>query len=90
MPTLADLLLPAKDRPASFAVGGNYDTDKVGLAATQPGNYIRQTTADCTKKGGDNSGESRCGHEFGTTLSDDKKRALLEYMKVLGMPGYTD
>ena len=29
------------------------------------------------------SGESRCGHDFGTSLSDPEKRALLEYLKIL-------
>ncbi|WP_375362004.1 hypothetical protein, partial [Pseudomonas aeruginosa] len=26
---------------------------------------------------------SRCGHEYGTSLSAEEKRALLEYLKVL-------
>ncbi|WP_244247972.1 hypothetical protein, partial [Pseudomonas aeruginosa] len=29
------------------------------------------------------SGNSRCGHEYGTSLSAEEKRALLEYLKVL-------
>jgi hypothetical protein len=80
VPTLADLLKPAAERPASFAVGPYYDTFKLGLAADQPGTtYVRVTTG-CDDR---NSGNSRCGHEFGTTLSPGDKRALLEYLKVL-------
>ncbi len=79
VPTLADLLKPAAQRPASFAVGRSYDIVKVGLAAQQPGAYTRVTT-DCTVR---NSGNSRCGHEFGTQLSDADKTALLEYLKTL-------
>ena len=30
-----------------------------------------------------NSGNSNCGHEYGTTLSAANKRALLEYLKAL-------
>ncbi|MGV8442376.1 hypothetical protein, partial [Pseudomonas aeruginosa] len=29
------------------------------------------------------SGNSPCGHEYGTSLSAAEKRALLEYLKVL-------
>jgi mono/diheme cytochrome c family protein len=79
VPTLADLLKPASERPVSFAVGPVYDVVNLGLAATQPGSYTRTTTG-CDDR---NSGNSRCGHEFGTTLSPADKRALLEYMKTL-------
>lgn len=79
VPTLEDLLKPASERPVTFAVGPNYDVVKLGLAASQPGNYLRTTTG-CEDR---NSGNSRCGHEFGTTLTPEQKRALLEYMKIL-------
>jgi hypothetical protein len=80
VPTLADLLKPAAQRSASFKIGPAYDREKIGLAVDQPAsNFILQTT-DCSDL---NSGNSRCGHEFGTTLSDDDKKALLEYLKTL-------
>jgi hypothetical protein len=41
--------------------------------------YTRMTTG-CDQR---NSGNSHCGHEFGTTLSAEDKRALLEYLKIL-------
>ena len=41
--------------------------------------YTLKTT-DCSDR---NSGNSRCGHEFGTQLSPAEKRALIEYLKVL-------
>jgi hypothetical protein len=31
----------------------------------------------------DGSGNSRCGHDYGTWLTDDEKKALLEYLKRL-------
>lgn len=80
VPTLADLLNPAAQRPVSFAVGPYYDTAKLGLAADQPGTTYVRTTTGCDDR---NSGNSRCGHEYGTTLSPADKRALLEYLKVL-------
>jgi hypothetical protein len=80
VPTLWDLLQPVQDRPVAFPVGPEYDTVKVGLAATQTRfNYTLQTT-DCYER---NSGDSRCGHEYGTSLTTDEKKALLEYLKSL-------
>jgi hypothetical protein len=38
------------------------------------------TTTDCA---GLNSGNSNCGHEFGTQLPSDDKKALFEYLKTL-------
>ncbi|MBV9560548.1 MAG: hypothetical protein JOY90_08810, partial [Bradyrhizobium sp.] len=77
--SLAELLKPAAQRKASFSLGPNYDTDEIGLAANQPGSNVRPTT-DCSKL---DSGNSRCGHEWGTSLSDQEKKALLEYLKTL-------
>ena len=80
VPTLADLLKPANERPAAFQVGPAYDPVNVGLARDQTiFNHTRRTT-DCSDR---NSGNSRCGHEFGTQLAPAEKRALLEYLKVL-------
>lgn len=82
VPTLAALLEPVQNRPAEFKVGPAYDPEKVGLAVEQNKfGYVLKTTAcegDAIK-----SGNSRCGHEFGTKLSKDEKAALLEYLKVL-------
>jgi len=80
VPTLADLLNPVAERPASFQVGPAYDIDRVGLAAVQTRFNDTLTTTDCADR---NSGDSRCGHEYGTGLSADDKRALLEYLKQL-------
>jgi hypothetical protein len=76
--TLADLLKPAAQRPASFPVGRYYDTHSVGLAADQHGSPYVRTTTGCEAR---NSGNSRCGHEYGTNLSPADKQALLEYLK---------
>jgi hypothetical protein len=79
--TLADLLKPAADRAKQFKVGSAYDTVNVGLAVEQPQpNSTTTVTTDCSDL---NSGNSRCGHEFGTQLTDPEKKALLEYLKTL-------
>jgi cytochrome c553 len=78
--SLAELLKPASERASEFKLGPNYDIENVGLAAEQSKfNYTLKTT-DCTDR---NSGNSRCGHEFGTSLPAADKRALLEYLKTL-------
>ncbi|HLA29917.1 MAG TPA: di-heme-cytochrome C peroxidase [Pseudomonas sp.] len=81
VPSLAELLKPAAERVASFKVGPAYDIQAIGLAVEQSkfGAY-RLTTTDCSAR---NSGNSRCGHEFGTALPAADKRALLEYLKTL-------
>jgi hypothetical protein len=81
VPTLAELLKPAADRVQSFKIGPAYDIENVGLAPAQEKfAYVLETTG-CEDK---HSGNSRCGHEFGTTtLTTDEKRALLEYLKIL-------
>lgn len=81
VPTLAELLKPAAERIDSFEIGPAYDVVNIGLAAEQNRfvNDVLKTT-DCSDR---NSGNSRCGHEFGTQLSAGDKKALLEYLKTL-------
>jgi hypothetical protein len=51
----------------------------VGLAANQP-KFGYTLTTDC---GNRNSGDSNCGHDYGTQLKPEEKKALLEYLKTL-------
>ncbi|WP_279598648.1 di-heme-cytochrome C peroxidase [Methylobacterium sp. J-026] len=78
--TLADLLKKPDQRRQAFKVGPNYDIDAVGLAEDQTLFDYTLKTTDCTDR---NSGNSRCGHAYGTDLSADEKKALLEYLKSL-------
>ncbi|KFI22429.1 di-heme-cytochrome C peroxidase [Nitrosococcus oceani] len=80
VPTLAELLKPAAERVRSFKVGPAYDLVDIGLAVEQTQFDYTLETTDCSDR---NSGNSRCGHEFGTQLSADEKKALLEYLKIL-------
>lgn len=76
--SLAELLTPSGKRQAEFKVGPAYDPEKVGLAAEQTKFNFTLKTTDCSNR---NSGNSRCGHDYGTSFSDVEKKALLEYMK---------
>lgn len=80
VPTLADLLKPSNERARSFAIGPRYDVSNVGLAMQQGRFSFTVETTGCDDL---NSGNSNCGHEYGTSLSDQDKRALLEYLKTL-------
>src|SRR5215470_16892395 len=80
VPTLAELLKSADKRVKEFKVGAAYDTINVGLAIEQTQFNHTTVTTDCSDL---NSGNSRCGHEFGTRLRDDEKKALIEYLKTL-------
>jgi hypothetical protein len=80
VPTLNELLKPSAQRVPEFKVGPAYNNVDVGLASEQTKfNYTLKTT-DCSKR---NSGNSRCGHDYGTTLQPEEKKALLEYLKTL-------
>lgn len=83
VPTLYDLLLPAKCsasvdnkcRPEKFWVGSReFDPKKVGLAARQN----IGTEFDTGKEGNLNS-----GHEYTNDFTDDQRRQLVEYLKQL-------
>ncbi|MCJ2052220.1 di-heme-cytochrome C peroxidase [Methylobacterium sp. J-070] len=78
--TLADLLEKPDKRRPSFKIGSNYDIEAVGLAKEQTQFDYTLNTTDCTDR---NSGNSRCGHDYGTDLTADEKKALLEYLKSL-------
>lgn len=80
VPSLTELLKPAAQRVRSFELGPEYDPQTVGLAATQPQTRFTLHTTGCDDI---QSGDSNCGHEYGTHLPDEDKRALLEYLKTL-------
>jgi mono/diheme cytochrome c family protein len=74
VPTLYDLLLPAKQRPRSFHLGHrDFDPVKVGYRITVESPRFTFDTAHL--------GNTNTGHEYGTTLSDAQRQALIEYLK---------
>jgi mono/diheme cytochrome c family protein len=81
VPTMYDLLHPDQ-RPAKFAMGNReFDPVKIGyrsdINATGPNIWV----FDTTQPGNSNIGHS--GDAFGTSLPEDQKAALLEYLKKL-------
>lgn len=75
VPTLYDLLLPPAQRPQTFAVGRwEYDPKKVGYVSDGQVPFVFDTRV---------KGNSNRGHEFGVTLPDADRWALVEYLKTL-------
>jgi mono/diheme cytochrome c family protein len=78
VPTLRDLLEPPDRRPASFYRGYDvFDREHVGFVSNVPSAEGRTFFKYDTSIPGNGNG----GHVYGTTLSDDDKRAIVEYLK---------
>jgi hypothetical protein len=78
VPTLRDLLNPRSARPAVFYRGNDvYDQAGVGfVSSVAEGNGRRFTRYDTSVPGNGNG-----GHEYGTSLPDADKAAIVEYLK---------
>lgn len=73
VPSLDDLLKPAGARPRNFRVGcDRFDPKKVGFACTA--GVAFQVSSP---------GNGNGGHEYGTSIGDDERAALVEYLKTL-------
>ena len=79
VPTLRDMLKPVAERPKIFYRGYDvYDPVAVGFV-TDGGEAQRVGTKyDVSERSSGNQ-----GHEFGVTLPDGEKEALIEYLKTL-------
>ena len=80
VPNLWELLTPPAQRKPSFMVGSKkYDPVNVGYVTDdspfKDGKLVVGTDAT--------PGNSNAGHDFGSTLSDDDRWALIEYLKQL-------
>jgi mono/diheme cytochrome c family protein len=76
VPTLFDLMLPQASRPKVFYVGRReFDPKKVGILTDKfDGGFEFDTSIP---------GNSNAGHEYGLTLSDADRWAVVEYVKSL-------
>lgn len=79
VPSLADLLRPAAERPVSFHRGYDlYDPVSVGFVTTGAAARQEGNLHDTRLRGNGNQ-----GHEYGTQLSPEEKGALIEFLKTL-------
>jgi hypothetical protein len=71
--TMQELLMPPGQRPKTFHRGSQeYDANQMGY--TDAGVYVFDS---------DREGNSNSGHDYGTKLSAEQKRELMEYLKTL-------
>ena len=77
VPSLHDLLLPPDKRPTSFVRGYDvYDPDRVGFVSAGAEAERVGFKYDTSLRG-----NSSQGHVYGAGLPDDRKRALIEFLK---------
>jgi mono/diheme cytochrome c family protein len=75
VPTIYDLLLPANQRPKTFPLGQrDYDPVKLGYVTAIKGEPIFRLDTSII-------GNRNVGHEYGTTLSDEQRYELIEFLK---------
>jgi hypothetical protein len=81
IPTLYDLMRPAAERPATFAVGHHeYDPVKLGYV-TDPTRIPPDQRRLDFKLDTTIAGNRNTGHEYGTRLAEEERLAILEYIK---------
>jgi hypothetical protein len=81
VPNLAALLQPGAKRPSTFSIGvRTFDPVRVGYLTDVPG-FPKFNVKN--PDGSPSTGNSNAGHEFGTTLSDEERGQLVEYLKTL-------
>ena len=81
VPTMYHLLLPASERPVKFTYfSREYDPINMGFKWDEPLDAAPLlATYDTTVSGLGNQ-----GHEYGTSMTDDERYALIEYLKTVG------
>jgi hypothetical protein len=80
VPNLRELLKPATQRVSVFKVGSRvFDPNNVGFMTDKSPFANGTFVADPTNADGNGNG----GHEYGTTLSEDDRWAIIEYLKTL-------
>lgn len=80
VPTLWDLLTPPEDRPRRFIKGIDIlDLENVGFLAPECDPKDERGYCFNTEERGNGKG----GHDYGTSLPDEEKRQLIEYLKTL-------
>jgi len=76
VPNISELLKPPPERMKKFWIGSHdFDPDNLGLSVAQTINGFEFDTLQ--------PGNTNVGHPYGTTLTDDQKKALIAFLKTL-------
>ena len=92
VPTIHDLLSPQRERPATFYVGHReYDPGKLGYVTDQrPGSFLHDTRVTGNGNGGHLFTDVDAPGRIGRRFTEAERSALIEYLKVLGNPDFSD
>jgi len=86
VPTLWDVLHPAQRPVVWHRTGGAFDHERIGPAVERLTEIPSQVTEGWQRREYFDTrafGKSAAGHDFAEALSDDERRAVLEYLKTL-------
>ena len=79
VPTLAEMLTKDTERVKEFYVGSwTFDANNVGITSVPEEGGVKHFLFKTTLKGNANA-----GHNFGTNLTPEQKKQLIEYVKTL-------
>ena len=92
VPTIYDLLSPLRARPKTFYSGNReYDPEKLGYVADDPTGAFKH---DTTIKGNWNTGhlftDVQMPGRIGELLSEQERMDVIEYIKIMGNPDFTE
>ncbi len=92
VPSIYDLLSPLRARPKTFYVGNReYDPAKLGYRTEySEGSFLHDTSIDGNRNIGHLFTDVNMPGRIGELLSENERMDLIEYIKVLGNPDFSE
>lgn len=92
VPTIYDLLSPLRARPTTFYVGNReYDPQKLGYQTEySEGSFLHDTSINGNRNTGHLFTDVDMPGRIGDLLTENERMDLLEYIKVMGNPDFTE
>ncbi len=92
VPTIYDLLSPLDARPVTFSVGHReYDPIKLGYVSdAQTGSFLHDTRETGNANSGHLFTDAEVPGRIGDLLSETERMAIIEYLKVMGNPEFSE
>ena len=92
VPNIYELLSPQRERSAEFFVGNReYDPEKLGyITGKRAGSFLMDTRIAGNHNTGHLFTDVKSQGQIGNYLSEDKRLAIIEYIKVMGNPDFSE
>ena len=92
IPTIYDLLSPLNERPSTFYVGNReYNPKKLGYeTAYAEGSFHHDTSIEGNRNTGHLFTDTDARGRIGKRLTEKQKMALIEYIKIMGNPDFSE